>query len=257
MVSIIMATYNRAETILRAVDSVLAQTHTDWELIIVDDGSTDSTQERLEQRSDPRIRIVVHPENRGVCAAKNTGFDHIRGEWFTTLDSDDEMMPDALEVMLECAQRTGATAVTCRCLDSQTGRFVGTGPTTDGRLSPKATARCRGDFWGLTQTSLLGDLRFDERLPGTSGLWLLVNRQARRYYLHRALCIVHTEGAVRVTNAKRGASIRQKVDAHCMLGENKPYLRELRRVDPVEFCRVYARILAARCLRPLLDLHGR
>ena len=252
-VSIVMATYNRAPTIARAVYSILAQTVADWELVIVDDGSTDATRHVLQQLSDPRIRVVTHPKNRGVCAAKNTGLDHIQGEWFTILDSDDEMMPDALEVMLDCAQRTGATAVTCRCLESHTGQFVGVGPAADGRLSPESTAKLRGEFWGLTQTSLLGDLRFDERYPGLDpAVWLNINRRARRYYLHRALRVYHTEGEDRVTKSKRTAGLSQKVGYYALLGENRAYLRELRRVDPASWLRMYERILAARCLRPLV-----
>ncbi len=256
MVSIVMATFNRAGTIERALGSVLGQTHADWELVIVDDGSTDTTQEFLEQVTDSRIRVITHSENRGVCAAKNTGLDNMRGEWFTTLDSDDEMMPDALETMLECAARTGATAITCNCLEYSTGQFRGAGgPAVDGRLSPKATARLRGDHWGLTRTSLLGDLRFDERLPGYEAIvWLQINRKARRYYLHRALLVVHTEGEDRVTSSMRTSSLRDKADSYAMLAEHGSYLRELRRVNPGQYARLLCRIWAARFLRPVLAL---
>ncbi len=127
-----------------------------------------------------------------------------RGEWFTTLDADDEMVPEALEVMLACAERTGATAITCNGLDTSTGRFSGIGPTADGWLTPEQTARCRGDFWGLTMTSLLGELRWDERLPNYQApVWIKINRKARRYYIHRALAIIHTEGADRITETSR------------------------------------------------------
>jgi glycosyltransferase involved in cell wall biosynthesis len=258
MVSIVMTTYNRADTIARAIDSVLRQTHTDWELIVVDDGSVDATQDVLRRYEDPRIRVVSHPENRGVCAAKNTGLDAMTGAWFTMLDSDDEAVPDALEAMLKCAGSTGATAVTCNCRDSITGRLTGGGPVVDGRLSPEATARCRGEFWGLTQTSLLGDLRFDVRLPGYEDtVWLLVNRRARRYYLHRALRVYHTEGNDRVTKSSRAADLGRKADVYIALGENRAYLRELSRVDLGSFCPTYAKILAARLMHPFLRVRGR
>src|SRR5690606_2744016 len=145
MISVIMATYNRADTLQRAIDSVLRQSHGDWELLVVDDGSTDGTQEVLKTLEDPRIRIYRHPVNRGMHAAKNTGLDHVRGEWCTTLDADDGMTPEALEVLLACAERTGATAVTCNCLDTTTGAFSGVGPTVDGWLTPEQTAKCGGD----------------------------------------------------------------------------------------------------------------
>ncbi len=77
VISVIMATYNRADTLQRAIDSVVQQSYGDWELIIVDDGSTDATAEVLESVTDPRVSIQRHPRNRGMHAAKNTGLDHV------------------------------------------------------------------------------------------------------------------------------------------------------------------------------------
>lgn len=263
-VSVVMATFNRMNTLPRAIGSVLQQTHMNWELLIVDDGSTDATQELLRTYSDARIRIFHHSRNRGVCAAKNTGLNHVRGEWFTTLDSDDEMTPEALEVLLLCAAQTGATAVTCNCLDAATNRFTGQGPTADGWLTPEETGMCRGDFWGLTRTNLLGDLRFHEGIPGVEAtVWLKINRMARRYYLHRALAVVHTEGADRITKTQRRGSLlqlanvqylRQKVHLYATLASDKGYIEELRRVNPSEYRRLKARIWATRVMRPFLSI---
>ena len=77
VVSIIMATYNRAATLPRAVDSVLRQDYAKWELIIVDDGSTDETEQILKGLRDPRIIVVRHERNRGATAAKNSGLASI------------------------------------------------------------------------------------------------------------------------------------------------------------------------------------
>lgn len=225
------------DTLPRAVDSELGQTVDDWELIVIDDGSPDETPQFLAGISDPRIVVCRHSENRGVTAAKNTGLDHIGGDWFTTFDSDDEMMPDALRVMLECAERTGVNAITCNCIDSATGEMTGLGPTQDGRLSAAEAARCRGDRWGLTKTSLLGEMRFDERLPGREGVgvvWLTINLVARRYYILRGLARVHTEGNDRVTVANRKAGIRTRIRHLLLLGENSACLYALRSADPRE-----------------------
>ena len=89
LISIIVATYNRAKTISRAIDSILAQTYDNFEIIIVDDGSADDTLKILSKYNDAKIKIIKHEINKGVCAAKNTGFNHISGEWFTLLDSVD------------------------------------------------------------------------------------------------------------------------------------------------------------------------
>lgn len=94
--SVILPTFNRADTILRAVHSVLAQTFSDWELLIIDDGSTDNTV-ALVERLDPRVR-VVRQDNAGVYVARNRGLALSRGEYIAFLDSDDEWMPNFLAI---------------------------------------------------------------------------------------------------------------------------------------------------------------
>lgn len=94
LVSIVMPTYNRADTILRAIASIRAQCWTDWELIVVDDGSTDDTAARLAGL-DSRIHLL-RQENRGVTAARNIGLAAVRGELIAFLDSDDEWLPHHL-----------------------------------------------------------------------------------------------------------------------------------------------------------------
>jgi glycosyltransferase involved in cell wall biosynthesis len=96
--SIIIPTYNRAHTIRMPVDSVLRQTFTDWELIIVDDGSTDDTKTIIENYSDPRIRYVWQ-ENQGQSAAQNCGIQLSEGEWICLQDSDDYYLDHFLETM--------------------------------------------------------------------------------------------------------------------------------------------------------------
>jgi glycosyltransferase involved in cell wall biosynthesis len=95
-VSIILPTFDRADTIMRAVRSVQTQTFQDWELIIVDDGSTDNTAALLVG-IDPRIQLIQQ-ENRGFTEARNTGIRAGTGDYFAFLDSDDEMMPYHLEL---------------------------------------------------------------------------------------------------------------------------------------------------------------
>lgn len=102
-VSIVMSTHNRASTLPWAIQGAVRQTHADWELTVVDDGSTDETSRIPAQMKDSRFKTYRHLTNRGVTAAKNTGLDHIRGDWSTLLEDDDEVRPDALAVMLECA----------------------------------------------------------------------------------------------------------------------------------------------------------
>ena len=94
-VSVIMPTFNRAHCLERAIDSVLDQTFRDYELIVVDDGSTDHTADLLKRYGDSLKSI--HQQNRGVSAARNTGIRAARGELIALLDSDDCWLPTKLE----------------------------------------------------------------------------------------------------------------------------------------------------------------
>lgn len=103
-VSVVIPTYNRARDVCSAVDSVLAQTFDDLELIVVDDGSTDETQELLERRYGDRI-VYVYQENQERCVARNTGIQRSSGAYVAFLDSDDVWLPDKLEAQMEMARR--------------------------------------------------------------------------------------------------------------------------------------------------------
>lgn len=98
-VSIVMPSYNRADFLPRAIDSVLNQTFQDYELVIVDDGSTDGTKQVLKeyQAKSNKIRVITHKVNRGVSAARNTGNENARGKYIAVLDSDDFFYPNYLE----------------------------------------------------------------------------------------------------------------------------------------------------------------
>jgi glycosyltransferase involved in cell wall biosynthesis len=99
-ISVIIPAYNRSKTILRAVQSVLAQTYRDFELIVVDDGSSDDTRQKLASISDARFRYIWQ-ENQERSAARNNGVRASQGEYIAFLDSDDEYLPDKLEVQVQ------------------------------------------------------------------------------------------------------------------------------------------------------------
>ena len=96
-VSVIIPTYNRAHMAGRAVRSVLNQTYRDFEIIVVDDGSTDKTEEVIKSIGDSRLLYMRHEKNVGSNAARNTGIRIARGEYVAFQDSDDEWHPDKLE----------------------------------------------------------------------------------------------------------------------------------------------------------------
>ncbi|NJL23769.1 MAG: glycosyltransferase [Calothrix sp. SM1_5_4] len=99
LVTIIIPTFNRAAVLARAVASVRRQTFKNWELLVVDDGSTDETAERLQSWSDAdfRLRAFHLPQNRGVSHARNFAAARAQGAWLAFLDSDDEWLPHKLE----------------------------------------------------------------------------------------------------------------------------------------------------------------
>ncbi|MBF0431712.1 MAG: glycosyltransferase family 2 protein [Fibrobacteria bacterium] len=97
VISVVIPVYNRAEMVKRAIESVLLQKGVDWELIVVDDGSTDNTPEELDQYDkDDRIHLV-RQNHSGVSAARNRGVQYSTGKYIAFLDSDDEWLPGKLE----------------------------------------------------------------------------------------------------------------------------------------------------------------
>ncbi len=108
MISVIIPAYNAQAYLRECLESVLAQSFSDWEAIIVDDGSTDSTREIAIcfTARDNRFRLVSTP-NGGLSSARNAGIAEARGQWFTYLDSDDTLYPDALALLMAAASAAG------------------------------------------------------------------------------------------------------------------------------------------------------
>jgi glycosyltransferase involved in cell wall biosynthesis len=102
--SVVVPTYNRERIVCRCIDSVLGQGFEDFELVVVDDHSSDGTLAALERYDDPRLRVVTHERNRGITPARNTGVVNSTGTWVVIVDSDWELLPGALERMREIVQ---------------------------------------------------------------------------------------------------------------------------------------------------------
>jgi len=110
-VSFVIAAYNAADTIRRAIDSALAQKGVDVEVIVVDDCSKDETCAVVEELADPRVRLLRLDENRGPGGARNAGLEAARGDWIAILDADDTVSPQRLSRMIGLASSTEASIV--------------------------------------------------------------------------------------------------------------------------------------------------
>lgn len=115
VISIIVPVYQVAPYLRECLDSILAQTFEDWEMLLVDDGSTDGSEKICDEYGgmDGRIR-VFHQENRGLSAARNTGLDHARGKYFTMVDSDDVLVSsDYLQILHDVLVQNDADMSVC------------------------------------------------------------------------------------------------------------------------------------------------
>ena len=112
-ISVVMAAYNEEQTIRSAITSILEQTFADWELIIVDDTSTDSTSTIVKefQEKDQRIRLLVNQSNLGLAASLNRGIAIARGKYIARMDADDTSYPDRLHLQKEFLETNQEIAV--------------------------------------------------------------------------------------------------------------------------------------------------
>ena len=111
-VSIIIPIFNAEAYLARCLDSILAQSYSDWECILVEDGSTDGSGRICDcyAAKDARFR-AIHGSNKGVSTARNKGIQLSGGQWFYFCDADDEVMPNALETLIHECDSSGSDLV--------------------------------------------------------------------------------------------------------------------------------------------------
>ena len=161
--SVILPNYNRAHLLGAAVASVLNQTFDDFELLIIDDASTDDSRQIIAEFRDDRIRALFHEQNQGGGGARNTGIFEAKGQYLAFLDSDDEWLPDKLAKQVTCLEERGDDygivfcGATCvrRTRDGETP-FAEIKPEYEGDLSEAVFAGLRGVHYidSLVRTSL-------------------------------------------------------------------------------------------------------
>ncbi len=229
-VSVVVPTHNRAAMLMRAIDSVLAQTCGDFELIVVDDASSDDTLQRLAAHPDPRLRTLVSATACGAPRARNRGIAASRGRFVAFLDDDDEWLPEKLERQLEMFDRgppqLGLVHGGSVVVAAASGRVVHTVVPTPGLAVRPA------DFLGeITFTTSVVMIRrecfdaigvFDESLAGAQDrdLWIRLAGAYRFDGVPQVLVRRHIHGAQITTSLPAKILAKQQIIAK--------YARELR-----------------------------
>ncbi len=182
MVSVVIPTHNRVDLLPRAIESVLNQTYKDIELIVVSDGSTDSTDDLMgNYANDSRIKYINYKPAKGGNYARNTGFDAATGDYVAFLDDDDEWLPTKIEkqvALMEADDEVGLVYTGIKCIyvnENITYPFI---PTLRGDLSKEILFQnCVGSTSSvMLRRSHCRACRFDENLQALQDfdLWIKV-----------------------------------------------------------------------------------
>jgi glycosyltransferase involved in cell wall biosynthesis len=197
-------TYNRAHTLHRVYESLLAQTFTDFEWLIVDDGSSDTTRELVASWQAPFPIRYLYKENGGKHTAFNLGVQEARGEFFLTFDSDDSCVPQALETFYEVwrgiEDKASFAGVTALCMTEE-GEIVGDkfiADTCDATyLEDKYIHKIKGEKWGFQRTDVLKEFPFPEpeglKLVSEGYVWARISRKYQTRYVNECLRVYYAE----------------------------------------------------------------
>ncbi len=248
IVSVIIPTYNRSNLLDRAIRSVLAQSFTDFELIVVDDASTDDTQSLVGAVNYSRIKIIRHERNKGAPAARNTGIKVSQGEYIGFLDDDDEWLPKKLEKQLEAFQSSFDDVSLV-----YTGFYFASGK--NGSRLAQITPTLKGDIYldllrrniPAGNTSLIRKHcfakcgLFDETLPSCQDwdMWIRISKFYKFDFVAEALSNVYVHGRQISTN------LNAKIIARQML--IRKYHQDLLK-NPIIFAFLLKRLGVLQCL---------
>ena len=166
MVSVIIPSYNREKTIVEAIQSVLNQTYTDLEVIIVDDGSSDNTRVVIQSIHDSRVKYF-YQENAGACIARNNGIQFAKGEYIAFHDSDDIWRKDKLEKQMRVLQESKADIVFCKLVVHEPNGAISYKPSkcVEGIVYPISNLFGIGTQTLLAHRYVFDKVKFDPEMP--------------------------------------------------------------------------------------------
>jgi glycosyltransferase involved in cell wall biosynthesis len=259
-----MPAFNAERWVARAIESVLDQTYSDWELIVVDDGSVDNTEGVVRGFSDPRIRFF-RQENRGPYHSRNTGLNHATGEYIALLDADDWYEPEHLKVAIDFLEKHPDCALVGTnfyFLNRSNERTVGCKPKEirgepgDGIIEDYFRAAMRNRCFPITNCAVFRRARiadlgaFDETLllGGDHEFWFRWAMRSTFGYIDTPTCyyLVDTAGSARKNLA---LSIRMRVELWKKLSaienDSIPHWNSYRRCKSFYLFRLAALSIAA------------
>ncbi len=221
LVSVVMPAYNAQAHIRAAVESVLAQTVTDWELLVIDDGSSDETVSILNELAlvDPRIRFLQNERNMGCASTRNRGLELSRGRFVALLDSDDVWHPDKLERQLALMQNQAAdVCYTSYAIVDEQGETLGNdfivAPQTDLKAMLKRSEI--GCSTAMVTAQIAQDYRFStEYYHEDYALWLAILKDGKKAVgLTEVLVDYRMRRASRASNKLASAARRWHIYRH-------------------------------------------
>jgi glycosyltransferase involved in cell wall biosynthesis len=203
LVSVITPTYNRKELLSRAIKSLLKQTYTNFESIVVDDASSDNTKEVVKSFTDERINYIRLPKNKGALGAKNEGIKKARGEIITFLDNDDEFLPDALEKIVDAFNSLKeAKTIFFDCIN-ENGKITGKWKVKNIFVTfPEHLCRkIYGEFLPALRREVFENEMFNEEMrTNPKEFYLRVSKRYEKIYHVPEVCrIYHQEAPHRIT----------------------------------------------------------
>lgn len=216
LVSIIMPTYNCGRFIHESIRSVLAQTYKDWELIIVDDCSTDNTAEIVGQYTDPRIRYMRNERNMGAALTRNRALREAKGRYIAFLDSDDLWLPEKLEKQIAFMEQNGYAFTYHEYTEiDEDSKPLGVYVSGKRQVDPWGMKSCcwPGCLTVMYDTQVVGHIQIpDIKKNNDSAMWLQIIKKADCYLLPENLAQYR-----RRTGSITPSSIWKKIGWHYIL----------------------------------------
>lgn len=237
-VSVIIPTYNRENLITRSIRSVLCQSYEDIEVIVVDDGSEDKTDELVRGLNDERIKYIRLEENKGAGVARNVGIQESIGKFIAFQDSDDEWLPENLEKHMHIFEKGSPNIGVVysdmqRVLKDNTVKYHRSPTIAPGRLIDPTTSFYQVCMLGIQSAVIRRECLdqvgyFNESLPSLEDLELFIrlSRHCHFYHIPEPLVRYHeNEGLSKDMRAKlHSRKLLLKLYFHELIGDNKNFL---------------------------------